>query len=198
MLRPVLRARFTSRLLAFALLCALPLTAQIYGKRDDSLSQKEIDTLRETAYTPDLRVEAFAKFLDDRTHRIQDLLAKPRHAGRELDLHDLFSQVSDIADELNDNLDEYGPQHRDLRKALPKLTEAAERWQSTLRAAPPDDRYNVTRKLALAAVTDAHDAAEKLLPEQIAYFRDHPDEAKRQAKRSNHEVFDTDAPPPPK
>ena len=50
---------------------------------------------------------AFAGILDDRTKAIDKLLAGKRKPGREQDLHDLMEQFSSIADDLEDNLDDY-------------------------------------------------------------------------------------------
>src|SRR5580704_1823292 len=105
--------------LAFALLgLALPLRAQ---HSDTALSESEIEQLRDSAYVANDRVLVFIKLLDTRNKAIQDLFAHPRKPGREEDMHDLLEQFTSIADELNDNLDDYGPHHRDIRKALPKL-----------------------------------------------------------------------------
>ena len=79
-----------------------------------------------------------------------------------------------IADELNDNLEEYAPKHRDLRKVLPKLLEATERWSSNLKSPPDDEAYNVSRRLALEAVHDLHDQATQMIEEQKAWFLAHP------------------------
>ncbi len=103
--------------------------------KDSALSEGEIEQLRDVAYVPDDRVLVFIKLLDERTKAIQDLFAHPRKPGREQDTHDLLEQFTSIADELDDNLDDYGPRHRDIRKALPKLIDATERWSSNLKHA---------------------------------------------------------------
>jgi hypothetical protein len=162
------------RRLSFALLLlslAPPLHAQ---KPEAALSDGEIEQLREAAYYPSDRVLLYIKLLDTRNKSIQDLFAHPRKPGREQDTHDLFEQFTAIADELNDNLDDYGPRHRDIRKALPKLVEATERWSSNLKSPPDDEAYNVSRRLALEAVHDLHDQATQMIEEQKAWFLAHP------------------------
>jgi len=154
---------------------------------DDTMSQAEVEKLRDAAYVPVDRISVFIKIIDSRTKSIEDLLAKPRHPGREEQLHDLFDQIGGIADELNDNLDEYGPKHRDIRKALPKLIDATERWATTLRAPGDDPAYKVVRKIALDAVQDVHDAAATMQTEQIAYFKAHPEAAKAEKDRVDPE-----------
>jgi hypothetical protein len=162
------------RRLSFALLL-LPLALSLHAQKPEAaLSDGEIEQLREAAYYPSDRILLFIKLLDTRNKSIQDLFARPRKPGREQDTHDLLEQFTAIADELNDNLDDYGPRHRDIRKALPKLVEATERWSSNLKTPPDDDAYNVSRRLALEAVHDLHDQATQMIEEQKAWFLAHP------------------------
>jgi hypothetical protein len=167
-------------LIGLALTCAHPVCAQV---KDNTMTESEVEKLREAAYVPVDRINVFIKILDSRSKSIDDLLSKRRKPGREQDVHDLFDQIAGIADELNDNLDEYGPKHRDLRKALPKLLEATERWSTSLRAPADDPAYKVVRKLALDAVRDVHDAAATMQTEQVAFFKAHPDAAKAEQDR---------------
>lgn len=159
-------------LLAVALFAPpAPLHAQA---NDHTLSEGEIEQLREAAYVANDRVLVFIKLLDTRTRKIEDLYAHPRRPGREEDTHDLLEQFTGIADELNDNLDDYGPRHRDIRKALPKLLDAADRWASTIKSAPNNETYNVSRKLALEAIRDLHEEATRLVEDQKTWFAAHP------------------------
>jgi hypothetical protein len=150
---------------------ALPLHAQ---RGETSLSEGEIEQLRESAYFPNDRVLLFIKLLDTRNKAIQDLFAHPRKPGREQDTHDLLEQFTNIADELNDNLDDYGPHHKDIRKALPKLLDATERWSSNLKQPPEDPAYNLSRKLALESIRDIREEATRLVEDQKTWFAAHP------------------------
>jgi hypothetical protein len=157
--------------LAFVLLAlALPLHAQ----RDSSLSEGEIEQLRDSAYFPNDRIIVFIKLLDQRNKAIQDLFAHPRKPGREQDTHDLLEQFTNIADELNDNLDDYGPTHRDIRKALPKLLDATERWASNIKQPPENSAYDLARKLALESIRDIREEATHLVEDQKTWFAAHP------------------------
>jgi hypothetical protein len=161
--------RLSLALVLFVLV--LPLHAQ----RDDSaLAEAEIDQLRDAAYYPNERVLVFIKLLDTRNKAIQDMFAHPRRPGREQDTHDLLQQFTAIAGELSDNLDDYGPRHRDLRKALPKLLEATERWSSNLKSPPDNEAYNLSRTLALEAIQDLHEETTQLIEEQKTWFAAHP------------------------
>ncbi len=158
--------------LAFVLLA---LTLPIHAQRSDtSLSEGEIEQLRESAYFPSDRILVFIKLLDVRNKAIQDLFAHPRKPGREQDTHDLLEQFTNIADELNDNLDDYGPHHRDIRKVLPKLLDATERWSSNLKQPPENTAYDLSRKLALEAIRDIREEATHLIEDQKAWFAAHP------------------------
>jgi hypothetical protein len=158
--------------LAFVLLAlTLPLHAQ---REDNSMSEGEIEQLRESAYFPSDRIVVFIKLLDARNKRIQDLYAHPRKPGREQDTHDLLEQFTNIADELNDNLDDYGPHHKDIRKVLPKLIDAAERWASDIKQPPENTAYDLSRKLALEAIRDIREEATRLVEDQKTWFAAHP------------------------
>jgi hypothetical protein len=161
-----------SRLLLLVLLVPTPL---LYAQRDEAaLSEAEIEQLRDSAYVANDRVNVFIKLIDTRIKAIQDLYSKPRHPGREEDTHNLLEQFTAIADELNDNLDDYGPHRRDIRKSLPKLVDATERWATVIKTPPDDPTYNVSRKLALEAVHDLREDATELIEQQRAWFAAHP------------------------
>jgi hypothetical protein len=158
--------------LAFVLLA---LTLPVHAQRGDSaMSEREIEQLRDSAYFPNDRVLVFIKLLDARNKAIQDLFAHPRRPGREQDTHDLLEQFTNIADELNDNLDDYGPHHRDIRKALPKLLDATERWASNIKQPPENTTYDLSRKLALEAIRDIREEATHLVEDQKTWFAAHP------------------------
>lgn len=149
------------------------------------MSEAEVERLREAAYVPADRVAEFIKILNARAKSIDSLITGRRRPGREQQIHDLMDQFGGITDEFTDNLDDYGHKHRDLRKALPKLLEATERWSTTLRAPVDDPAYNVVRKVALDAVRDLHDAAAAMNTDQIAYFKAHPEAVKADQARTH-------------
>src|ERR1700733_13071681 len=156
-------------------LVLLALTTPLFAQRDQSaLPEGEIEQLRDSAYIANDRVLVFIKLLDSRVKRIQETNTGPRRPGREQDTHDLLEQFTAIADELDDNLDDYGPHHRDIRKALPKLVEATERWSTAIKTPPDNEAYNVSRKLALEALRDIRESATQLIDDQRAWFAAHP------------------------
>ena len=158
--------------LTLALLAlAAPLCAQ---PPDSDLTQAEIDQAREYRYYPADCVLLFVKFLDLRTQELHDLYAHPRRPGREQDTHDLIAQFTSIADQLSDNLDDYGPRHVNIRRALPKILAAIPRWFAALNALPDDDAYNLTRRLALESLRDLRESTTQLAADQAAWFKAHP------------------------
>ncbi len=188
------RATFSAFALAW-LLATGSCSAQV---GDDALSQKDVDRLRDTAFTPMERIKVFTEILNDRQKLIDDLLARRRsHTDFPGDMHDALDQFGKIVDELNDNLDDYGRRHRDVRKILPKLIEATERWSTALRTPADNEAFNVVRRIALDDVKDTRTLAESLRTELDAYFKAHP-EAEAQEKLRNadpHAVHGEEGPP---
>jgi len=189
-LRPIclgFRKPLHALLLSAAFLTALlPLTLHAQAA-EDVLSQKEVDTLRDTAFVPTDRIAAFGQFLTDRQKHIADLIAK-RHGHTDYggDMHDAIDQFGQIVDELNDNLDEYSRAHRDVRKALPKLLKVVDEWTATLNSAAPNDAYNVVRKIALDNLKDTREIAGQLQTDLDAYFKAHPEALKEEKKRNSN------------
>lgn len=162
------------------LLAPLRIAAQA---AEGTLSEKEVDLLRDTAYEPIARVAAYIRILDDRQKWVDELVHGRQHLTTADDLHDALDQFGQIADELNDNLDQYNQKHRDIRKALPKLVEATERWSTSLRAANDDVHYNVVRRIALDALKDTRQIADQMRTDQEAYFKEHPEAEKAEKSR---------------
>ena len=153
--------------------------------KDDVLSQREVDDLRDAAFVPNERVAVYSRILDDRARRVEQLLARRRgHTDYPGEMHDALEQFGEIADELNDNLDEWSRDHRDIRKPLPKLLQATERWSTTLRSPGEDEAYGVVRRIALDNVKDMREIAEKLGPDLDAYFKAHPEALALEKRRT--------------
>jgi hypothetical protein len=160
--------------LLLAALALLPLVRPLCAQSDNALSDAEVEQIRTARYVPSDCIVLFTKFLDLRIKELQDLYAKPRRPGREEDTRDLLNQLTSIADELSDNLDDYGPRHADLRKALPKVIDGADRWASAIKSPPEDETYAVARKIALESIRDLRESATELSADQVAWFKAHP------------------------
>ncbi len=173
--------RHFTLLFLFALaLRPVPLRSQ---GRQSALSDTEVEKLRDSAYDSPRRVQFFIDFLEERAKAIDKLNSGRRHAGREEDIHDLMEQFTLIVDELDDNLDDYRRRHQDMRKVLPKLVSATERWATSIKSPPDNEAYNVSRKLALEEIVDLRETARKDLEEQTAYFLAHPPDKPEDGKR---------------
>ena len=151
--------------------------------REGVMSEAEVESLRDAAYVPDDRIAAYEKILDTRAARVDSLLKGRHHVSFDQDLHDLLDQIAAIADELNDNMDEFREQHRDVRKALPKLERETDRWTKSLQASPESPEDKVIRNLALHAVRDLREQVKELGPTLEAYFAAHPEAAKAEKDR---------------
>ena len=173
-------------LLSVVLGCCAFAPARVFAQAaEGALSEKEVDSLRDAAYTPMERILVYVKILDSRQKWIDELVHGPHRLSTAGDLHDAIDQFAQVADELNDNLDQYSQRHRDVRKSLPKLVEATERWSTSLRAAAEDDHFNVVRRIALDAVKDTRQLADQMKTEQEAYFKAHPDAEAAEKDRRN-------------
>ena len=161
------------RRFVLALLIAMPV-AGFAQRHQVDLSEVEEEKVRDAAAEPAARVAVYQEIIETRIKRIQAVLADARAQGRREDIRGNMEQIAGLVDEMQDNLEEYEGAHRDLRKPLPKLLNAMERWVSVLKQPPDDDSYNLTRKLALEAVADVQAEAKDMLPKQIAYFKEHP------------------------
>lgn len=171
-----------------------------YGQKgDDALSQREVDQLRDAAFEPTERLKVFTAILNSRQKRIEDLLAKRKnHTDYPEDMHDALDQFGKIIDELNDNLDDYERRHRDIRRDLPKLMAATERWSTTLRSVGENEAFNVVRRIAMDDVKDTSTLASSLSTDLTAYFKAHPEVEAEEKKRSQdpHAVHSEGSPNP--
>ncbi len=163
-----------ARLLLVVSLCAGAVRWVHAQDHEPALSEGEVEKLRETAADAPERLLAFVGFLNRRADLIDKQTAGKRQPGREEDLHTLMEEITSILDDLEDNLDDYRKRHWDVRKALPKLIAATERWGTTIKTPPDREEYSVSRKLALESLHDVHESAVQMADEQKAWFKEHP------------------------
>ncbi len=173
-------------LLLLCLLTLVPAWRLHAQERDSALSDGEVEKIRESAPDYEQRTLIFSGILDERTKAILALTNGRKKPGRDEDIHDLMEQFTSIADDFEDNLDDYRARHRDIRKVLPKVLAATDRWQTALKTPPENQAYEVSRKLALEAVTDLKGDLTKLIDEQKAYFLAHPPNKEPAKSSSEH------------
>lgn len=163
-------------LMPAALLLAASSALQAQHQRTASLTDSEVEAVREAAVFPVERVKLYTKFLNERADKIKALTNRPKSGPRVLKLDDDLQDFTALLDEMNDNLDQYGDRHSDIRKALKPLTEDSPHWLNILRALPGEPGFDLSRKEAIEAGEDLDDHAKRLLSEQEAYFSTHKDE----------------------
>ena len=159
------------------LILALPFFLLLTGhaqRHSTAVSEAEEERIRDAAAEPARRVAVYQEIIESRVRRIQTILADKRAQGRRDDLQTAMEDIGGLIDEFQNNLEEYDSAHRDLRKPLPKLQDALLRWDSVLRQPPADERYELTRKLALEAVADVKAEVAAMIPAQATYFKAHP------------------------
>ena len=176
------------------LIAAHPLRAQ--HVRTASLTEAEVELVRESAVFPAERVKVYTKFLEERAARIKDLTSRPKSAQRVFKLDNALQDFTALMDETGSNLDQYSDRHSDIRKGLKPLTEAMPRWLSILRTLQGESGFDLARKEAIESGEELSDQASRLLREQEEYFATHKDE--KNQERNDDAVKPADSKPTPK
>jgi hypothetical protein len=127
----VKRVRSAIAACALSLLLLAPASAQ---RQHDSLTNPEIDQLRDTALEPDLRLKLYVKFARARLASLEQARSDPKTTDRGQETHDRLQEFLDIYDEMNENIDNYVGRKSDLRKALKPVIESDTEFQAKLRA----------------------------------------------------------------
>jgi ABC-type transporter Mla subunit MlaD len=166
------RARFLVLILPF--LIAGGVAAQ--KEQRQTLTEAQIEKVREAGIDPNERVKLYTEFLDERADTIKGLTNRGKSAARAKRLDDELQDFTALTDELGSNLDQYSERKADMRIALKKLSDLAPKWQSILKALPGEPGFDEARKEALEAWDDLADQAKRLLSEQTEYFALHKEE----------------------
>jgi septal ring factor EnvC (AmiA/AmiB activator) len=117
--------------------CALVLLLHSPGlaqRQRDSLTNPEIDQLRDTALDPDLRLKLYVQFARARLASLEQARSDPKVTDRGQETHDRLQEFLDVYDEMNDNIDTYVGRKSDLRKVLTTVIEADTEFQAKIRA----------------------------------------------------------------
>jgi hypothetical protein len=144
--------------------------------RPGTLTEAEVEQVRETGIFPNERVALYTKFIELRAAKIKSLSNRPKSGDRVLEIDGLLQDFTSLMDEEGSNLDQYSDRHSDIRKALKTLTEATPRWLQTLRALPGESGFDLSRKEGIESGEELADQAKRLLSEQEEYFKTHKDE----------------------
>ena len=144
--------------------------------RPGTLTEAEVEQVRETGIFPNERVALYTKFIELRAAKLKSLSNRPKSGDRVLEIDGLLQDFTSLMDEEGSNLDQYSDRHSDIRKALKTLTEATPRWLQILRALPGESGFDLSRKEGIESGEELADQAKRLLSEQEEYFKTHKDE----------------------
>jgi hypothetical protein len=144
--------------------------------RPGTLTEAEVEQVREAGIFPNDRVALYTKFLELRAAKIKSLSNRPKSGDRVLEIDGLLQDFTSLMDEVGSNLDQYSDRHSDIRKALKTLTETTPRWLQILRALPGESGFDLSRKEGIESGEELADQAKRLLSEQEEYFKTHKDE----------------------
>lgn len=159
-----------------ALVCGFALQGFAQREQRPTLSEAQIEQIREAGIDPNLRTSLYTKFLDERADALKKLTSRASSPARAKRLDDALQDFTALMDELGSNLDQYGDRKADMRPALKKLNEALPRWLGILKALPGEPTFDEARKEAIESCQDLQGDSERLEQEQIAYFKEHKDE----------------------
>jgi len=158
-----------------AMVVLLWLTVPVYGqRREDPLTQTEIDQLRDSAVEAEPRMKLYVEFARARLVKLEQMRSDPKVTDRPSQTHNMLEEFLTIYNELNDNLDNFEGRKADLRKALKHVIEGDTEFQAKLRAIKSDPRsskeetgqYEFVLSNAMETVDSAAEDHRKLLTEQ--------------------------------
>lgn len=144
------------------------------------LSDSQVEAIREAGIYPNDRINLYTKFVGERADTIKSLSNRAKSAGRAKKLDDELLDLTELMDELDDNLDQYTERKADVREALKKLNEAVPHWAQILNALAGEPTFDESRKEAIESCEDLTGDAKRLLTEQTDYFNQHKDERGQQ------------------
>jgi hypothetical protein len=141
--------------------------------QDDTLTEDEVQAIRDNKTNPNERIKLYLKFIDQRLDAIKQLTGPGKSGKEKAQIHDKFEEFTRLCDELQDNLDTYDEAHADIRKSLKDLVADTARWPTVLNSAGSDPAFEFSQKTALEAARTATDEAHQMSVEQQAYFEAH-------------------------
>jgi hypothetical protein len=153
--------------------------------RHDTLTEAQVEKIREAGIDPNERIKLYTEYLNDHVNVVKSMLNRATSDARSRKLDTELHDVSSLMDEVGSNLDEYSDRHADMRKALKMLADESKNWLVTLRALAGEPPFDLSRKEAIEAGEDLADQAQRLFNEQTAYFESHKDERGQERAEPN-------------
>jgi hypothetical protein len=167
------QASYVRWMLAVFFCLGLATAAMAQKEHRQTLTEAQVEKIREAGIYPNIRIKLYTDFLDERAERINGLTNQGRARGRAQRLDNELQDFTALLDELGSNLDQYGDRKSDMRQALKRLNELAPKWLAILKALPGEPAFDEARKEAIEADQDTVDQAKRLMSEQETYFAEH-------------------------
>ncbi len=167
--------RFSCLLLSLLVVGGLAVSIRAQAQ-DDTLTEDEVQEIRDNKTNPNERIKLYLKFIDQRLDAIKQLAGPGKSQKEKAQIHDKFDEFTRLCDELQDNLDTYNDAHADIRKSLKDLVADTARWPTVLNAVGSDPGFDFSQKTALEAARSATDEAHQMSLDQQVYFEVHKKE----------------------
>jgi hypothetical protein len=164
--------RISCFLLAFLVAVGLAVTLHAQDQ-NDTLTEDEVQQIRDNKTNPNERVRLYLKFIDQRLDALKQLAGSRKTDKEDIEIHDKLEEFTRLCDELQDNLDTYDEAHADIRKSLKDLVADTARWPVVINSVGTDRAFDFSQKTALEAAKAASNEARQMSIEQQAYFDVH-------------------------
>ncbi len=164
--------------LACIALCALTAGKLPAQGRHDSLTEVQVDQLRDTAQDPDSRLRLYIKFSRQKLDDVDQIRADPKITDKPQQTHDKLQEFVDIYDELNDNIDTYSGQRFDIRRVLKTIVETDTQFEAKLRALRDSSQGKAELKQYEFVLTDALDDLDSSAKDHVQLLADQEEAAK--------------------
>jgi DNA repair exonuclease SbcCD ATPase subunit len=164
--------RFSLLLLSLLVVAGFAVSVRAYAQ-DDTLTEDEVQEIRDNKTNPNERIKLYLKFIDQRLDALKQLAGSGKSTNEKGQIHDKFEEFTRLCDELQDNLDTYNEAHADIRKSLKDLVADTARWPTVLNAVGTDPSFDFSQKTALEAAKSAAEEAHQMSLDQQVYFDVH-------------------------
>lgn len=165
----------TKMMLAAAMLLVGFVAGAQAQMQHDPLNSHEVDEMRKSAQNPKQRIDYLIEFARVRVLAIERLrTAAQPSLGDDDKVAQLLSDLADVIDELDDNLDMYNSHSEDLRHPLRQVLKAESEFQQKLKTLGDTATPELKRSIDVA-LEDASDSLESSTESARAMLTDQLD-----------------------
>jgi hypothetical protein len=169
------------------------LCASAHGQtRHDPLNSREVELMRDSAQEPIRRIDLLIGFSRERVMTVEQLHGTAKDGGDNAGtLAGILDELTDLIDELDDNLEMYSKHGADLRRPLSHVLEAEAELHQKLRsledsATPPEKRrIAIALEDASDSLQSSMDSAKSMLAAQIEKRGEEKDKEKLDRQEAN-------------